>query len=50
MVEAMYGDLIQHIAPILTDLTLEQIESQGGLILCDKASQKKVKWPELKEL
>ena len=50
IVEAMYGDLIQHIAPTLTDLTLEQIESQGGLILCDQASQKKVKWPELKEL
>ena len=50
IVESMYGDLIQHIAPTLTDLTLEQIASQGGLILCDRASQKKIKWPELKEL
>ncbi len=50
LVESMYGDLIQHIAPILTDLTLEQIASQGGLILCDSSSQKKIKWPELKEL
>ena len=49
-VELIFGDLIQHIAPILTDLTLEQIASQGGLILCDSSSQKKIKWPELKEL
>lgn len=48
--ELIHGDLIQHIAPILTDLTLEQIASQGGFILCDRASQKKIKWPELKEL
>ena len=40
-VESMYGDLIQHIAPVLTDLTLEQIAAQGGLILCDRAHQKK---------
>ena len=50
LVESMYGNLIQHIAPTLTRLTLEQIESQGGLILCDQASQRKIKWPELKEL
>ena len=49
-VELIFGDLIQQIAPILTDLTLEQIASQGGLILCDRASHKKIKWPELKEL
>ncbi len=49
-IELIHGDLIQHIAPILTDLTLEQIASQGGLILCDSSSQKKIKWPELKEL
>ena len=48
--ESMYGDLIQHIAPVITGLTLEQIASQGGLILHDLSSQKKVKWPELKEL
>lgn len=48
--EFIHGDLIQHIAPILTDLTLEQIASQGGFILCDRARQKKIKWPELKEL
>ena len=48
--ELIHGDLIQHIAPILTDLTLEQIASQGGFILCDRAQQKKIKWPELKEL
>ena len=48
--ELIHGDLIQHIAPILTDLTLEQIASQGGFILCDRARQKKIKWPELKEL
>ena len=49
-VELIFGDLIQQIAPILTDLTLEQIASQGGLILHDLSSQKKIKWPELKEL
>ena len=49
-VESVYGDLIQHIAPVLTDLTLEQIAAQGGLILCDQLRQKKIKWPELKEL
>ena len=49
-IERIQGDLIQYIAPILTDLTLEQIAAQGGLILCDQASQRKVKWPELKEL
>ena len=49
-VELIFGDLIQQIAPILTDLTLEQIASQGGLILCDRASHKKIKWPEMREL
>ena len=49
-VELIFGDLIQQVAPILTDLTLEQIASQGGLILRDLSSQKKIKWPELKEL
>ena len=48
--ESMYGDLIQYIAPVLTGLTLEQIAAQGGLILHDLSSQKKIKWPELKEL
>ena len=48
--ESMYGDLIQHIAPVITGLTLEQIAAQGGLILHDSSSQKKIKWPELKEL
>lgn len=48
--ESMNGDLIQHIAPILTDLTLEQIAVQGGLILCDSLTQKKIKWPELREI
>lgn len=48
--ESMYGDLIQHIAPVITGLTLEQIAEQGGLILHDLSSQKKIKWPELKEL
>ena len=46
IVESMYGDLIQQIAPTLTRLTLEQIKSHGGLLLCDRESQKKVKWPE----
>lgn len=50
LVQSMYGDLIQHIAPILTDLTLEQIAAQGGLILCDSSRKKKIKWPELREL
>ena len=48
--ESMYGDLIQHIAPVITGLTLEQIAAQGGLILNDLSGQKKIKWPELKEL
>ena len=48
--ESMYGDLIQHIAPVITGLTLEQIAAQGGLILQDLSSQKKIKWPELTEL
>ena len=48
--ELIHGDLIQHIVPILTDLTLEQIASQGGFILCDRARQKKIKWPEMREL
>lgn len=50
LVESMYGDLIQHIAPTLTNLTLEQIEAQGGLILCDSSHPKKIKWPERTEL
>ncbi len=49
-VELIHGDLIQHIAPVLTDLTLEQIAAQGGLILCDSLTQKKIKWPELREI
>ena len=48
--ESMYGDLIQHIAPVITGLTLEQIAAQGGLILHDSSSEKKIKWPELREL
>ena len=49
-VELIHGDLIQHIAPVLTDLTLEQIAAQGGLILHDPSTQKKIKWPELREI
>ena len=49
-VELIHGDLIQHIAPVLTDLTLEQIAAQGGLILGDSLTQKKIKWPELREI
>ena len=49
-VELIHGDLIQHIAPVLTDLTLEQIADQGGLVLCDALTQKKIKWPELREI
>ena len=49
-VELLHGDLIQHIAPVLTDLTLEQIAAQGGLILCDSLTKKKIKWPELREI
>lgn len=41
LVESMYGDLIRHIAPTLTNLTLEQIEAQGGLIFCDSSHPKK---------
>lgn len=48
--KSMHGDLIQHIAPILTDLTLEQIAVQGGLILHDQSTKKKIKWPELREI
>lgn len=48
--KSMHGDLIQHIAPILTDLTLEQIAVQGGLILYNPDTKKKIKWPELKEI
>ena len=48
--ELIHGDLINHIAPILTDLTLEQIAAQGGLILRDPLQHKKIKWPELKEI
>lgn len=48
--ERMYGDLIQYIAPVVTGLTLEQIAAQGGLILRDLSSQRKIKWPELTEL
>ena len=50
LVKFMYGDLIRHIAPTLTNLTLEQIEAQGGLILCDSSGKKKIKWPELRKL
>ena len=50
LVESMYGDLIPHIAPTLTNLTLEQIAAQGGLILCDSSRPEKIKWPELTEL
>ena len=49
-IELIHGDLINHIAPILTDLTLEQIAAQGGLILRDQLQNKKIKWPELKEI
>ena len=48
--ESMYGDLIQYIAPVLTGLTLEQIAAEGGLILYDSSSHKKIKWPEFREL
>ncbi len=48
--ESIHGDLIQHIAPLLTDLTLEQIAAQGGLILHDPSIRKKIKWPELREI
>ena len=48
--ESMYGDLIQHIAPVVTGLALEQIAAHGGLILHDLSSEKKIKWPELVEL
>lgn len=48
--KSVHGDLIQHIAPVLTDLTLEQIAAQGGLILHDQSTEKKIKWPELKEI
>lgn len=48
--ESMHGDLIQHIAPVLTDLTLEQIAAQGGLILYNPANKKRIKWPGLKEI
>ena len=48
--ESLYGDLVQYIAPVLTGLTLEQIAAEGGLILHDSSSQKKIKWPELREL
>jgi hypothetical protein len=48
--ELMHGDLIQHIAPILTGLTLEQIAIQGGLMLHDPTFKKKIKWPELREI
>lgn len=49
-VESIHGDLVQHIAPILTGLTLEQIAAQGGLILHDPSIEKKIKWPELMEI
>ena len=49
-VESTHSDLIQHIAPILTGLTLEQIAAQGGLILHDSSIKKKIKWPELTEI
>ncbi len=48
LVKAMYGDLIRHIVPTLTNLTLEQIEAQGGLILCDSSDNRKIKWPRTK--
>ncbi len=48
--KSVHGDLIQHIAPVLTDLTLEQIAAQGGLILYNPDTQKKIKWPELREI
>ena len=48
--QSIHGDLIQYIAPVLTDLTLEQIAAQGGLILYNPATQKKIKWPELREI
>ena len=38
------------IAQQITGLTREQIEEHGGFILCDRVSQKNIKWPELKEL
>ena len=41
-IQSIHGDLIQHIAPMLTDLTLEQIAIQGGLILHDQSTQKKL--------
>lgn len=48
--ELIHGDLINHIAPMLTDLTLEQIAAQGGLVLHDRLRDKKIKWPEIKEI
>lgn len=48
--EYIHGDLMQHVVPILTALTLEQVAAQGGLILEDTSSGEKIKWPELSEL
>lgn len=48
--ESLHGDLIQHIAPIMTGLTLEQIAAHGGLILHDLITKKKLKWPELNDI
>lgn len=48
--EFTHSDLIQHVAPILTELTLEQIAAQGGMILHDPSIEKKIKWPELTEI
>ena len=48
--EGIHGDFIQYVAPILTDLTLEQIAIQGGLVLYDPTIGKKIKWPQLKEI
>ncbi|MCE2438041.1 MAG: hypothetical protein J4F39_01305 [Candidatus Latescibacteria bacterium] len=48
--EFIHSDLIQHIAPMLTGMSLEQIAAHGGLIISDISIGKKLKWPELKEI
>ncbi len=48
--KSLHGGSMNDIATNLTGLTLEQIDAQGGLILYNPATQKKIKWPELKEI
>jgi len=44
--EQMHGDMIRHIIPILTELSIEQVVALGGVCLHDRSTGRIVEWPK----